>query len=523
MTYKVMIADDEPIMRKAMQSLIDWKSLDCELNYVASTGQEIMQKLEEVIPDILILDIQMPGINGLDLAKHVWEQKLPTKVILLTAYADFSYAQSAIKYDVVDYVIKTGAFEGLVLAIEKAKEQLQKTESNYIEENIEVLKENFFKAVFDGTIDQNEKLIEKAESMGLNLFNGWAVVTIHFRLNEDKKRDYAYQSLKNFLRMVFEEQMVYGTALKKNLIVVVLSAESEAFQDAIREKCMQIVEMMSNFVKMNVYIGISQRGMELSQLKKAYDEAEYAIEEGFFYETSRINFYQGIKKEKNENSDDVERYLKDLKYNIKKGKKEEALELFGKLVQILRENGCSVNTMLDIGIEIKSWCKKCMNDFDKTLYDVVPYQGSISRLIYQCRHLTEYVELMNTIIENTAQHINIAISKKNVLIYEAEKYIEENYEKYITVSEVSRNVGVSLSYLSRIYKETTGITLIQFVNGKKIEKAKEYLGSTDMKIYEIAEALGFENTTYFSYFFKKHTGVSPKDYKDNRCRYSRGE
>lgn len=120
---------------------------------------------------------------------------------------------------------------------------------------------------------------------------------------------------------------------------------------------------------------------------------------------------------------------------------------------------------------------------------------------------------MRTVIESTAEYNKIAASRRNILIYECEKYIDENYERGITVSEISRYIGVSMSYLSRIFKDETGNTIINYINEKKIQKAKEYLGGTDMKIYEIAEKLGFENTTYFSYFFKKYTGISPKEYK----------
>ena len=105
MKYKVLVADDEPIMRKAMQSLIDWEAQGCRLVCVAENGQEVMAYLKEDIPDILILDVKMPGISGIELARYIYEEKITTKVILLSGYAEFSYAQSAIKYDVKDYVI----------------------------------------------------------------------------------------------------------------------------------------------------------------------------------------------------------------------------------------------------------------------------------------------------------------------------------------------------------------------------------------------------------------------------------
>lgn len=96
--YRVMLADDEPIVRKALQTLIDWKRLGCEVVFVASNGREVLEHMEEEAPDILVTDIRMPGADGIALVKYVKEHELPVQVIILTAYADFSYAQAAVKY-----------------------------------------------------------------------------------------------------------------------------------------------------------------------------------------------------------------------------------------------------------------------------------------------------------------------------------------------------------------------------------------------------------------------------------------
>ena len=109
MKYKIMLADDEPIMRKALQTLVEWHQFECEVVYVAANGNEVIENLEKVKPDILITDIKMPGMDGIEISKYIWEKKLATKVIILTAYADFSYAKSAIRYNVVEYVTKTGS------------------------------------------------------------------------------------------------------------------------------------------------------------------------------------------------------------------------------------------------------------------------------------------------------------------------------------------------------------------------------------------------------------------------------
>ena len=124
--YRVMLADDEPIVRKALQTLIDWKRLGCEVVFVASNGREVLEHMEEEAPDILVTDIRMPGADGIALVKYVKEHELPVQVIILTAYADFSYAQAAVKYGAADYVTKTGALDGLESAVSRCCSQLEK-------------------------------------------------------------------------------------------------------------------------------------------------------------------------------------------------------------------------------------------------------------------------------------------------------------------------------------------------------------------------------------------------------------
>lgn len=118
--WKVMIADDENYMLEAMENLIDWKKMDCQLVYKAKNGQVLLEQIKKNAPDIIITDIKMPLVSGIDVAKFVYENMIPAKVIILSAYADFQYAQEAIKYDVCGYIIKTSVIEMLPGMIQKA-------------------------------------------------------------------------------------------------------------------------------------------------------------------------------------------------------------------------------------------------------------------------------------------------------------------------------------------------------------------------------------------------------------------
>ena len=118
--WKVMIADDENYMLEAMENLIDWKKMECQLVYKARNGQDLLEQVKKNPPDIIITDIKMPLVSGIEVARYVYENMLPIKVIILSAYADFQYAQEAIKYDVCGYIIKTSVIEMLPGMIQKA-------------------------------------------------------------------------------------------------------------------------------------------------------------------------------------------------------------------------------------------------------------------------------------------------------------------------------------------------------------------------------------------------------------------
>ena len=125
--WKVMIADDENYMLEAMENLIDWKKMECQLVYKARNGQVLLEQIKKNPPDIIITDIKMPLVSGIEVAKYVYEHKIMAKVIILSAYADFQYAQEAIKYDVCGYIIKTSVIEMLPGMIQKAIGKLSAT------------------------------------------------------------------------------------------------------------------------------------------------------------------------------------------------------------------------------------------------------------------------------------------------------------------------------------------------------------------------------------------------------------
>lgn len=403
-----MLADDEPIMRKALQTLIDWKSIDCEIVYVAENGQEVLQVLDQVLPDILVTDIKMPGGDGIEISKYIWERKLPIKVILLTAYADFSYAQSAIRYHVVEYITKTGAFDDLLQAICRCKTLLSENKKMVLEEK-EARLEKFFRGVYEGNVYC--QIGEKYEQLHLEN-TSYAILFFKFLLDDmadRSQRNRFYDSLKNFFQLAFSEQILYGMFYKKDLYGLMIKCSQTVNKVVLREVCNEVMDMMDNFMELYVYVGISEVHDDIEELSDAFEEAQVALKHSEFEKSEKLNFYTETMKN-----------------------------------------------------------------------EVMPI---------------------------------ISIDSKRKIVSESLDYIEKHFKEQMSVSDISRALGTSASYLSRVFKESTGETLIRTINKKRIEVAREYLEQTDYKVYEVADILGFENVTYFSRFFKKHMGMSPKEFK----------
>lgn len=513
--YRVMIADDEPLMRKAMVALTNWGELECEVVYIAENGRQVVEHLEEVRPDILITDIKMPGKDGIEIAKYIWEQKLPVKVILLTAYADFSYAQAAVKYNVVDYVTKTGAFDSLITAISKAKELIKTEREKRAASGGETAVEYFLKSVFDSSIYDEEEIREGVQKLGLCLDN-YLVLVLHFRLNDEmsnEKRTRTYKSLFNFYSMIFGEQILRGIPMQRDLYAIVLNKIEEPYIDKLRQQSRQIADMMDNFMGLFVNIGISLRQNEITQLKPAYLQAESALGNSFTQSSNKISFYGYEEMRQDKYNPKLDIKMEDICYYAGQGDEENALRLFGEVLEEQKKELYTANTIKSTGLIIQQKLRKILGQYGGDIYQVTGYTESITEKIQRSFYVEEYGSLLEDIIRKTARYVEVSVSHKNTLVSGCEKFIEENYDKGISVTDIANHMGTSISYLSRTFKDATGEKLINTLNRKRIEKAKDYLKNSDKKIYEIADALGFENATYFSYFFKKYTGVSPKDYK----------
>lgn len=529
--YNVMIVDDESIIRKGLLSFVDWEALECEVICEASNGFEAKEKLGSVGIDILITDIKMPGMDGLELSKFVYENYPDIKIIILTAFAEFSYAQSAIKYNVVDFIIKTNPSEKVPEAINKAKAliaiQMEKEDKirhmeEALYENLSVKREKIIKDIFNGIVI-NPEIIETTLKEMQIAFSSYFVITYEVGkywgnepfTSSDEYNKFIF-SVNNFLLLAFKDYRHYTFILKKNLLITVAGMDGDNLSACIHSlliTCNEILEFVDSLMKLNLTIGISDMHKSPFELPIAYGEALAAYSSSFF-SGSNISLFSS-KSEIHSSGKPIEthKYNDEILKNIQKADINAACSCLSELFSQYKERESSVERIKVSSMFLCSLCYRLLINYK---FDISEY-GEMESKIYNQIQESKSMQSLFTILTGAIKAVSdiIAANEKqcNYLVKEVNNYIHENYNKDINLQSISDYLHVNSSYLSRLYKKCTNESIIDMLNRLRIEKAKSLLTDPGKKIFEVASEVGIEDATYFTHVFTKYVGVSPKEFK----------
>jgi len=503
--YKIMIVDDEPIMRKGLNTLIDWKALDCEIVFAAENGQIAIDNFDIYKPDIIISDIRMPKVDGLELSKLIHEKQSNCKIILLTAYADFNYAKQAIHLGVSYYVTKTGAMNEIIEAVNHCKEKIQK--DSLLETPLETIA-YILKSTISGNHDNTEILKKHISNHKLLQHNYFVIHGEVFEENQ-KDMDGLQTALITLLKDVFHEDKCFIFPMSfTSLAVVVFQYDL----DIILHNCKLITQTLLSLTNATVYFSISDNQSSLLTLNSAYKNSLKYSDKKFFNQNKFLFTSNGDSYKKRGESYNHFELTENLSKSILLAQSDDSQN---QLNLYFKQQEKSMLAPLEIkldGIMLLNLCKHCLQqsniDIEKLTIDFGLYHDTI----LQSSFYSEYKILLGIIVEEAVELI-----KKNTTISSpidiAKQYINDNFTKPISINDIASFVNVNPSYLSRTFKNKTGIGLVDTINRKRVEVSKDLLRLGTAKVYEIADAVGFEDTTYFSHVFKKYTGMSPKEYQ----------
>jgi len=534
----IFFVDDEELVLEWLHNTINWEELGIHVAGQSSNSTEALERIKECKPNILITDIYMPGINGIQMIKQLKEILPSMKVIVLSGYADFQYAQQALQYGAEDYLLKPidndkviDVINRVARLLDKEMEERKEREllRKQVHESLPALKEKFLCEFLSGIYNPDYVTEEMLKSFNLDGKVSFAVILV----NVDKPYEYtkenngmnkliSFYEIKNICMEVLNEYMLDTglTVLHQGEIVCILKyypgmpQPLEKSPDPLRI-AMEIQERVENKLKLKTTIAISNRYEGVSAICRCYEEACNAIKHKLLRGPGSIIHIQDIMPVKHVLPYPID-YERRLLNAISSRDQATAITKLEELFSYLRkENINSIAFLQRLCLEITAIAGRMAYNIGGSMEEAFGKDFNPIVGIMNCDTLDAFFSYLKNIILTLINYIDSKnISKTKSIISRAVEYIKDNFAKDISIDEIAEYIGISNNYFSLLFKQEMGVNFVDFLTSYRIEMAKKLLANKEFKVYEIGEKVGYSNSKYFSQVFKKITGMSPADYRN---------
>ncbi|WP_165920989.1 response regulator transcription factor [Muricomes intestini] len=530
---KVVIADDEQHICRLIDALIEWKAFGLEVVGFAHDGNTAFQMCMDFSPDFLITDIRMPGLGGLDLTKKLYDSFPEIKVIVITGYSHFSYAHQALRYNVIDYLLKPIQKEELEHALEKGltlidKEEVQMLDNKNLSfKSMQDIKDNLLSLILRGGSQR-----VKAHNIGC-LFqefhlkfmgNAWQLLQIEFILSSEENTLSVHDFLENKIKDIVVEELKHDkiemiTSSVDNSFFCLLNGDNDILElvdtvmNQVKNKLLVINDILQ---KINFTIGISNICEDINQIYDCVNECQNCINQKIVKGKNKIIRYDSIPIVESEASYFVdENFRKRFLKNIADGDGEAISAEINELATLLyRFSGkTDGNVVLEVYEMLVKMFFKGIQVFDFTDFKEFSQENLLQQKVY-FYNISGAFAYLGDIFQLLLGRGKAEKENQNTRpIRLAQLYMEEHYMDSITLEEIAKHVGLNETYLSTIFKKQMGRSLIDFLTYTRVQRAKEMLINRGKSINEISEEVGFNDAKYFTKRFKKIMGVSPNEYR----------
>lgn len=466
---RILIAEDELLERKAMKKFIEQNFADMTVVGEAVNGRMAIELAAAEKPDVIFMDIKMPGINGLEAIREIHKVHPQTKFILVSAYDSFDYAKEAMQYGIKDYILKPGKKEEIVKAIMRIKKEME-AEKEQQQQSRAIIEERFLQHA------RKQKGAGDLVALKQQLFpemksGSFLVITF----SDHRYGDQLEEVLASICPYTFIYQLSEGRA-----IVCILA-------DVVMEKAelLSMAKRISNQLAGAVYIGIGFPVKRVEQLYQSYEQAYTASLQLATDQKSNFSF-------PSEKAQDTarEHRLEALVSLVEKGNGEEAVQLFQQYQAQFSEN-----MLEELYLNIKSLFMERDLELGVRAYSMLKTSEDwCDFLLLSCMHMQQ--------LHQSKQYME-----------QVKQYIAEHYQEPLTLEKVAATVHLSTNYFSNLFKQELGETFTDYIAKIRMQQAKKLIESNQYTLKEISYMVGYNNPNYFSRVFRKHFNESPKQFQ----------
>lgn len=534
---KVFLVEDEMVIRRGIKNSIDWEKEGYIFCGEASDGELAYPMIIKEKPDILITDIRMPFMDGLELCKLVKKELPNIKILILSGYDEFDYAKEAIRLGVTEYLLKPISSGKLLEALNGVSESIRREKEDkdlvrkYMEEmreNTEHEKQKFFEQMIAGNLSMADAL-ETGKKYEMNLSAGmYNLLLFRFTLGEENRKsgellgeaEYAIEKLTERLEYVFEFQRgVEGWAF------LLMADNEEQMSERVKELSKDLEEIMKNYSTIAYFGEIGQPVARLRELEESFREAERALAARFTMELNRIISVEDIRMAQNVDTLDdieitsfgeIEKTRTMLEKFLNNGAEDEIDEFVDVYINELPEENLKSVLMrqyiiMDAYIVMMSFCEKIegiegeMQAQSEELKNSMKTSQTLEEIKNYIRMLLKKIIGVRDTISGRRYSDIIEIAKDQI----RKTYMSDE----ISLNTIAAEVGMSPSYFSSIFSKEMGKTFVEYLTEIRMDRAKELLMCSSMKTSEIGYEVGYKDPHYFSYIFKKTQNCTPKEFR----------
>jgi len=565
--YRIMLIDDEPLIISGISSLIPWEEYDCTIVGKATNGKIAFEQIMQLQPDIIITDIKMPVMNGLELIAKCKEQNLIFSFIVLTNIEEFELAKEAINLGAADYLVKIELTEEILISslikVKHLYDQLISSNSNLrVNRFIEASNEEIMKVLFNKLFSSKtlpgavNTEVSKASSEIPTLIEpeNFHSVNIPFNTSDftNQELQIAELFISPFLMMLnisysnaqylkgneqsdFKQIMTYASGIinemlgrifkqscilpweQRRFLIIVSSENMISLSEALVSFCQKVNTVLKNYFEITVSIGVSNIADTIFELPKYVNQAITAIDYYYFDTSSPIIFYsERADKVTHPNNFDINFLKKDLTLALQQNDSQKTNTIFEQIIDLFTtytpQKKQAINACINLYTFIHSFFEyneSLSNDLFPDTVTIMEHLNQLSSL----NHIIVYLKsFQSTLCEFLDSRKN---SRADKIIELTKNYVKNHYKEKLTLSNVSAALNFSPGYISSSFKKHTGYNFSDYISLVKIENAKKLIDTHNYLMYEISDILGFDNPYYFSKVFKKITGISPREYEIN--------